>query len=138
MPATIGHRADYADATVAVCGAELPPQVDGAPAPTCSAAMLPPVTTSKTTAATANTRGNIETIPFLMTFAARPASPDDAPILTQIYNEGIEDRVGTFETRPRAVQDVAVSHAPFDGFNLSDIFEYLDPPTCAAPTPRTS
>lgn len=31
-----------------------------------------------------------------------------------------------------AVQDVAVSHAPFDGFNLSDIFEYLDPPTCAA------
>lgn len=31
-----------------------------------------------------------------------------------------------------AVQDVAVSHAPFDGFNLSDIFEYLDPPTCTA------
>ena len=47
-----------------------------------------------------------------MTFAARPASPDDAPILAQIYNEGIEDRVGTFETRPRTVQDVA---AWFDG-----------------------
>lgn len=31
-----------------------------------------------------------------------------------------------------AVQDVAVRHAPFDGFNLSDIFEYLDPPTSAA------
>ena len=31
-----------------------------------------------------------------------------------------------------AAQDVAASHAPFDGFNLSDIFEYLDPPTCAA------
>ena len=29
-----------------------------------------------------------------MTFAARPASPDDAAILAQIYNEGIEDRVG--------------------------------------------
>jgi L-amino acid N-acyltransferase YncA len=49
-----------------------------------------------------------------MTFAARPASPDDAPILAQIYNEGIEDRVGTFETRPRTVQDVA---AWFDGIH---------------------
>jgi L-amino acid N-acyltransferase YncA len=47
-----------------------------------------------------------------MTLAARPASPDDAPILAQIYNEGIEDRLGTFETRPRTVQDVA---AWFDG-----------------------
>ena len=27
-------------------------------------------------------------------------------MLVQIYNEGIEDRVGTFETRPRTVQDV--------------------------------
>lgn len=47
-----------------------------------------------------------------MTLAARPASPDDAAILAQIYNEGIEDRVGTFETRPRTAQDVA---AWFDG-----------------------
>ena len=47
-----------------------------------------------------------------MTLAARPASPDDAPILAQIYNEGIEDRVGTFETRPRTMQDVATW---FDG-----------------------
>jgi L-amino acid N-acyltransferase YncA len=49
-----------------------------------------------------------------MTLAARPASPDDAPILAQIYNEGIEDRVGTFETRPRTVDDVA---AWFDGIH---------------------
>ena len=41
-----------------------------------------------------------------MTLAARPASPEDAAILAQIYNEGIEDRVGTFETRPRTAQDV--------------------------------
>lgn len=41
-----------------------------------------------------------------MTLAARPASPDDAPALAQIYNEGIEDRVGTFETRPRTADDV--------------------------------
>ena len=27
-------------------------------------------------------------------------------MLAQIYNEGIEDRVGTFETRPRTAQDV--------------------------------
>jgi L-amino acid N-acyltransferase YncA len=47
-----------------------------------------------------------------MTLAARPASLDDAPIIAQIYNEGIEDRVGTFETRPRTVAEVA---AWFDG-----------------------
>ena len=47
-----------------------------------------------------------------MTLAARPASPDDAAILAQIYNEGIEDRVGTFETRPRTAEDV---RAWFDG-----------------------
>jgi phosphinothricin acetyltransferase len=41
-----------------------------------------------------------------LTLSARPASPDDAPVLAQIYNEGIEDRVGTFETRPRSVADV--------------------------------
>jgi S-adenosylmethionine-diacylglycerol 3-amino-3-carboxypropyl transferase len=38
------------------------------------------------------------------------------------------DRI-TFVRGP--VQEVALSHAPFDGFNLSDVFEYLDPSTCA-------
>ena len=33
-------------------------------------------------------------------------------MLAQIYNEGIEDRVGTFETRPRRPEDVL---AWFDG-----------------------
>ncbi len=47
-----------------------------------------------------------------MAFAARPASPDDAERLAQIYNEGIEDRVGTFETRLRTPDDV---RAWFDG-----------------------
>jgi phosphinothricin acetyltransferase len=47
-----------------------------------------------------------------MTFSARPASPDDAERLTQIYNEGIADRVGTFETRLRSSDDV---RAWFDG-----------------------
>lgn len=47
-----------------------------------------------------------------MPLAARPASPDDAERLAQIYNEGIEDRVGTFETRLRTADDV---RAWFDG-----------------------
>lgn len=37
---------------------------------------------------------------------ARAASPDDAPAIARIYNEGIEDRVATFETRPRSASDI--------------------------------
>lgn len=37
---------------------------------------------------------------------ARRASVDDAAALTTIYNEGIEDRVATFETRLRHVDEV--------------------------------
>ncbi|HEY7126279.1 MAG TPA: arsinothricin resistance N-acetyltransferase ArsN1 family A [Ktedonobacterales bacterium] len=36
----------------------------------------------------------------------RPAVPDDAAAIAEIYNEGIEDRVGTFETRLRTVEDI--------------------------------
>jgi L-amino acid N-acyltransferase YncA len=36
----------------------------------------------------------------------RLATLNDAPFLAAIYNEGIEDRVATFETRPRSVDDV--------------------------------
>ena len=42
----------------------------------------------------------------------RPAIPDDAPRITAIYNQGIADRVATFETRPRTVEDIV---AWFDG-----------------------
>ena len=38
---------------------------------------------------------------------ARPATAADAEAIARIYNEGIEDRVATFETRPRAAADVA-------------------------------
>lgn len=41
-----------------------------------------------------------------MDLSARPARREDAPAITEIYNEGIEDRVATFETRPRAVSDI--------------------------------
>ena len=47
-----------------------------------------------------------------MTLSARAATPEDAARIAQIYNEGIEDRVGTFETRPRSEADV---RAWFDG-----------------------
>ena len=36
----------------------------------------------------------------------RPARPEDAEAIALIYNQGIEDRVATFETRPRTREDV--------------------------------
>ncbi len=36
----------------------------------------------------------------------RLAEAADAPAIARIYNEGIEDRVGTFETEPRSEADV--------------------------------
>lgn len=42
-----------------------------------------------------------------MSFSVRPATPADAGAITRIYNEGILDRVGTFETRERTADDVA-------------------------------
>lgn len=38
---------------------------------------------------------------------ARPARPEDAEQIARIYNQGVEDRVGTFETRPRAPEEAA-------------------------------
>jgi L-amino acid N-acyltransferase YncA len=37
----------------------------------------------------------------------RLATPADAPAITAIYNEGIADRVATFETEPRAPAQIA-------------------------------
>jgi L-amino acid N-acyltransferase YncA len=42
----------------------------------------------------------------------RPATVADAPLIARIYNEGIEDRVATFETHPRTSSDI---EAWFDG-----------------------
>ena len=38
---------------------------------------------------------------------ARAAQLGDAPAIADIYNQGIEDRTATFETRPRTAEDVA-------------------------------
>lgn len=37
----------------------------------------------------------------------RTATPADAAAIAQIYNQGIEDRVATFETHPRTPADIA-------------------------------
>lgn len=42
----------------------------------------------------------------------RSATRGDAPAIARIYNEGIEERLATFETRPRSAVEVA---AWFDG-----------------------
>jgi hypothetical protein len=39
-------------------------------------------------------------------FSTRPAHEADAAAMAEIYNEGIADRVATFETTPRTAQDV--------------------------------
>ena len=44
--------------------------------------------------------------------AARAATVADAPSIATIYNQGIADRIGTFETEPRSTQQV---EAWFDG-----------------------
>ena len=36
----------------------------------------------------------------------RPATPSDAEAIARIYNEGIEDRIATFETEPRTVEHI--------------------------------
>src|SRR5215211_2179103 len=36
----------------------------------------------------------------------RPVRPEDAKAIARIYNHGIEDRIATFETRPRTPEDV--------------------------------
>jgi L-amino acid N-acyltransferase YncA len=37
---------------------------------------------------------------------ARAARPADAAAITEIYNQGIEDRIATFETEPRTPADI--------------------------------
>jgi phosphinothricin acetyltransferase len=50
----------------------------------------------------------------------RSATPTDATAMAAIYNQGIEDRVATFETRLRTAADVA---AWFDGIHPMVIAE---------------
>ena len=54
---------------------------------------------------------------------ARPATVDDAAAIARVYNEGIADRVATFETRFRSPEDV---RAWFDGAHPIVIVEEGD------------
>jgi L-amino acid N-acyltransferase YncA len=54
------------------------------------------------------------------TFEARAASPRDAQAIATIYNEGIADRVGTFETELRSPEQIA---AWFDGRHPTIVVE---------------
>src|SRR3954453_1496869 len=40
-------------------------------------------------------------------YKTRPAIPADAPVIAAIYNQGIVDRVATFETESRSPDDIA-------------------------------
>jgi L-amino acid N-acyltransferase YncA len=50
----------------------------------------------------------------------RAATPADAAAIARIYNEGIADRIATFETRPRAAADIA---GWFDGVHPVVVIE---------------
>jgi L-amino acid N-acyltransferase YncA len=54
---------------------------------------------------------------------ARVAQVSDAPAIAAIYNQGIEDRVATFETEPRSPQQVV---RWFDGFRPIVVVEDAD------------
>src|SRR5579859_862281 len=41
-----------------------------------------------------------------MTMMVRPAVLADAPMIAAIYNQGITERIATFETEPRAAEDL--------------------------------
>jgi phosphinothricin acetyltransferase len=51
---------------------------------------------------------------------ARPATLHDAAAVAAIYTQGIEDRIATFETRPRSAEDIALW---FDGVHPIVIVE---------------
>jgi len=51
---------------------------------------------------------------------ARKATPDDAVAITAIYNQGIEDRVATFEIRPRYAREI---EGWFDGVHPIVVIE---------------
>ena len=58
------------------------------------------------------------------TLRVRPATVADAAAIAAIYNQGIEDRVATFETRPRTAADVI---AWFDGPHPVIVVERVAP-----------
>jgi L-amino acid N-acyltransferase YncA len=60
---------------------------------------------------------------MFLSMQARSATPNDAEAIARIYNEGIEDRVATFETCPRTAEDI---HKWFDGWHPIVVVEEAD------------
>lgn len=52
---------------------------------------------------------------------SRPATPDDTAAMARLYNQGIEDRLATFETRLRSAEDI---RAWFDGVHPIVVIEW--------------
>jgi L-amino acid N-acyltransferase YncA len=48
-----------------------------------------------------------DAVPSAHRYKTRAATPADAPAIAAIYNQGIADRVATFETEPRSADDIA-------------------------------
>lgn len=46
-------------------------------------------------------------VPERAGWSVRPARPADAAAVAEIYSQGIEDRIATFETEPRTAADIA-------------------------------
>jgi L-amino acid N-acyltransferase YncA len=76
--------------------APLPVKASDRGHPACSGKGRAPLSVSK----------RCSTIPMV---TVRPAVAADAEAIAAIYNEGIEDRVATFETRLRSAPDIAAS-----------------------------
>jgi phosphinothricin acetyltransferase len=55
---------------------------------------------------------------LVMELHIREAVPDDAESIAAIYNQGIEDRVATFETEPRTASDIVVRLGEMDRFPI--------------------
>jgi L-amino acid N-acyltransferase YncA/protein-tyrosine-phosphatase len=62
----------------------------------------------------------IKTEGWAMAITTRRATKTDAEAIARIYNQGIEDRIATFETRPRTAEDVA---GWFDGVHPAVVAE---------------
>ena len=71
------------------------------------------------------------------TLKTREATPADASTIAAIYNEGIADRIATFETEPRSATDIA---GWFTGEHLVVVVETgeTDPVAFAASFPYSS
>lgn len=58
-----------------------------------------------------------------MPIAIRVAVEQDAPVLAEIYNQGIDERGATFETEPRTASDMAARLAERDRYPLLVVTE---------------